>query len=151
MAREPELRGPGVAHGAQIQDLVELVDIAPTILDAAGIRLQTATSGRSFYQALAGRATISDDVGLAEIPAKQMYALRLGKLKLISSPERVELYDLSQDPGETTDLAPSRRGEVSRLKRLLRELLGRRRTATEVTESPTPRQREALEALGYLR
>ena len=145
------IAGPGIPGGRQIHELVELVDLTPTILEAAGIPLTTKTSGRSFYQALSGTATITDDIGLADLPAKQMHALRVGKLKLIVSPDKAELYDLSRDPRETTDLASSRPADLARLKQLLRDLLQQRRAGAEVTESPTPRQLKALRTLGYLK
>ncbi len=63
----------------------------------------------------------------------------------------MELYDLAEDPGETADLAPSRPADVERLRAMLDDLMKRHPPAVETRESPTPRQLEALKALGYLR
>ncbi len=144
------MRGPGISPGRQIHDLVEVVDIAPTILEAAGAPVATEMCGRSFYQALLGRAAIADDTGTADLPGR-MRAFRSGPLKLIVSTESVELYDLAEDPGETADLAPSRPADVERLRAMLDDLMKRHPPAVETRESPTPRQLEALKALGYLR
>jgi arylsulfatase A-like enzyme len=144
------ISGPGLLRGRLIHDLVELVDIAPTILEAAGIPLTIEMSGRSFYQALSGTAGIADDTGMAELPGR-MRAFRSGPLKLIVSREGTELYDLSKDPRETTDLAPSRPGQVDRLRAMLEDLVQRQPPPVVTSESPTPRQLEALKALGYLR
>jgi hypothetical protein len=49
-------------------------------------------------------------------------AIRSGSLKLVEwfEDDRVELYDLARDPGESTNLASSRREDVDRLRERLR-------------------------------
>ncbi len=145
------IRGPGIPGGRAIHELVESVDIAPTVLEAAAIPLRTQMSGRSFFQTLIKGTRITKDVGLAEIPSSSTYALRRGRLKLISSPRGVELYDLSRDPGETQDLAPSRAEEVNRLQVVLSELLQQRAEAAQTTQVPTESQLRAMRSLGYLK
>jgi arylsulfatase len=144
------VRGPGIPHGAAVHDLVELVDVAPTILEAVGASLDGTMSGRSFYQALLGTGGVTDNTGIAELPAV-MRAFRCGPLKLIVSPKGVEMYDLSEDPRETTNLASSRPEQADRLRGMLRELVQQRPAPLEVAEPVTPRKLEALKALGYIR
>jgi len=47
------MRGPGLPRGAVIDDLVSNIDLAPTMLEAAGVAVPDAMHGRSFW----GRAT----------------------------------------------------------------------------------------------
>jgi arylsulfatase A-like enzyme len=145
------IKAPGIRGGQEVGDLVETVDVAPTILAAAGITPDVTISGRSFYEQLKSGKPINDEVGMAELPAKKMYAVRVGKLKLIEGPDQVELYDLAQDPHELRDLASARPDEVKRLKGVLRELLRTHPPAAEGTEPASQREIEALKALGYLK
>jgi arylsulfatase A-like enzyme len=143
-------RGPGIPAGEKVEALVELVDIAPTVLDWVVVGATPPLSGRSFRAALAQGSGSEDEIGLAEIPQTGTYALRQGSMKLIAAQHRTELYDLSIDPCETTDLASSRPDEVTRLRRVLDDLLEKRRaTVTEMGPS-SPDEIEALKALGYL-
>lgn len=145
------IRGLGIPGGRTVEELVEAVDIAPTVLEATGIPLRTHMSGRSFYQTLAHRTRFTKDLGLSEISTTETFALRRGSLKLISSPRGVELYDLSRDPGETQNLAPSREKDVMTMQTILAELLQERAQAVETTEKPTESQLRAMRALGYLK
>jgi len=145
------IKGPGIRGGQEVGDLVQSVDLAPTILDAAGVAPNATISGRSFYEELTSGRPIGDEVGMAELPAKGMRAVRVGKLKLIEAPDRVELYDLARDPRELRDLAAERPDEVKRLKAVLHELLKQHPPAPEGTEPASQREVEALKALGYLK
>jgi len=145
------IKGPRIRGGQEVDDLVQSVDLAPTILDAVGISPNATMSGRSFYQELTSGKPIGDEVGIAELPAKSMRAVRVGKLKLIEGPDRVELYDLAQDPHELQDLAGERPNDVERLRSVLREFLKRHPPAPEGTEPASQREVEALKALGYLK
>src|SRR5580698_225905 len=44
--------GPGFEHGRQISELVGMVDIAPTIMEAAGVPVPSGVKGRSFLPLL---------------------------------------------------------------------------------------------------
>jgi arylsulfatase A-like enzyme len=145
------IKAPAVRGGQEIDDLVEIVDVAPTILAALGIETDANMSGHSFYEPLARGGGIGDNIGMAELPAKKMHAIRLGRLKLIESPQTVELYDLAQDPGETRNLAVARPDQVVQLRDMLRELLEKHPPAEEGTEPASRREIEALKALGYLK
>jgi arylsulfatase len=145
------VKGPGIGGDRSMDQLVESVDIAPTILEAAGGGASTGMSGHSLYGALAHGTKLADEIAMAEIPLAKSYALRDGKLKLIVSPGRVQLYDLSQDPGETRDLRSARPEEVDRLTKLLGRLLSQRSESTTKAEPLTARQREVLKSLGYIK
>ncbi len=111
----------GCRPGHRVGEPVSLVDLAPTLLDLTGIQIPEATSGRSLRAALAG-GSLSPRPCYAETQApflddrwSPMQALISDRWKYVQT-TRGELFDLEQDPGETTNLwetAPEQRKEMS--------------------------------------
>lgn len=103
---------PNRYPGGQVVDTpVSLVDITPTILDMAGAPLPRDGDGRSLEPALLGstlepRFTISEVDGSLEALPGAVRAVRSTTHKLIESTldGTTRLFDLTQDPGETTDV-----------------------------------------------
>ena len=105
------IRWPGrFKGGTKINELVELVDIAPTLLNAAGIPVPSGMQGSSLMPLLTGQTTtLRDSVymeyydanAIFEIPP-MMSCVRTAKWKLTfcDNPRTGELYDLEKDPGE---------------------------------------------------
>lgn len=48
------LRGPGIGAGMVVDDLIQTVDIAPTLLEAVGVDVPARMDGRSFWPRLTG-------------------------------------------------------------------------------------------------
>jgi arylsulfatase len=108
---------PGmIPAGRRSSALVELVDIAPTLLEAAGLRVYPGMQGRSFWQLLTGNAPLHqhrDDVYCEYYnampwhrnPTAQATMVRTAehKLTVMHGQRDGELYDLSNDPAETTN------------------------------------------------
>lgn len=100
--------------GRKIDAMVELVDIAPTLLEAAGVPNSVGMQGRSLMPLLTGRAaTHRDSVYMEYFDANlpfpippMMTGVRTDQWKLIfyDKPRTGELYDLKNDPGEVTNL-----------------------------------------------
>jgi arylsulfatase A-like enzyme len=97
-------------------------DLLPTLLEWAGQPIPPGLDGISIAPVLMGkRETIEREALYFEYPeGPQQQAVLAGGLKLIrpnlrQSPERVELYDLEADPGETRNLAAQRPNDVQRL------------------------------------
>jgi len=154
-----------VAAGRVVTAPVALVDLAPTLVDLTGIELpRRRFDGASLAAGLLGEADFDETRavflqrkyfrgGLAEgkIPAiGRRFAVRQGGWKYIFGPAEGthELYDLAQDPGETTN----RFHEVPELAERLREQVERWRSAHPVALSRaeiSAQDREALRALGY--
>jgi len=97
------IRGPGVDRGAQARELVSNVDLAATIVDAAGARARRTLDGRSLWPLLRRPGTSWDrDLLVATGPQTniQWYqAVRTERHMYVehSTGER-ELYDLRRDP-----------------------------------------------------
>jgi arylsulfatase A-like enzyme len=141
--------------GTVVQDPVSLVDVLPTILGAAGIEPGEHTAGIDLIGSN-GIATSPDRVVVAEL--LRGYAERAvtdGRWKLIhreGNPQRTELYDLREDPGERTNLAAAHPEQVSRFLELLAVFEQRNSpvSATPGQVEISPEELEALRALGYV-
>jgi choline-sulfatase len=100
---------PGrVARGIRVDSVVRTADLAPTLLDVAGLPSPAGTDGVSLVPLLLGRTR---DVGPAVVEnlAPQirygmtpLYAIRSGP-RLYVRGARAQLYDVLQDPGEKDD------------------------------------------------
>lgn len=102
--------GPPVSSpGRVVTAAVSLLDVAPTLAEAAGTGLGGESEGQSLLPALRGE-TIEErplfSEALYRVPLAR-YALWRGGYKLIYHDEEMsgELYDLRADPGERHDLA----------------------------------------------
>jgi arylsulfatase len=95
--------------------MVQVSDIAPTILEAAGLEAPEAMEGRSFWKALTGEDPTAgghEQVISAENTWQSSWSLRTPTHKLIlardgeysNRPSR-ELYDLMSDPNEEHNIA----------------------------------------------
>ena len=137
--------------------VVRLVDVMPTVLDLFGID-PPEVDGVSLRPLLDGRST---DLGL-EAYAESRYPLRFGwsslrslrdgRFKVIDAP-RPELYDLSLDPFETTNLYTTRRPLADAMIRRVRSVAGEhgpRRAATSGHTEVSRDLQARMAALGYV-
>lgn len=110
------VRLPGrIAAGRRTPALVELADLAPTLLDACGLPRQPGMQARSLWPLLTGAAPLEqhrDDIYCESYDAHVVYAtpahatmVRSQRHKLVLAHGRHtgELYDLEQDPTETVN------------------------------------------------
>ena len=101
------LNWPGQIPPGEVDALIHVVDMMPTLAGLAGADLAAAKplDGRNFWPALAG-ATLREGFVYNVEPTQG--AIRDGAWKLHLKavlPPEVELFDLDADPGETTNLA----------------------------------------------
>jgi arylsulfatase A-like enzyme len=114
-----------VRSGRVCDDLVQLIDVAPTILEAAGAQVPAEFEAKSLWGALEGRADyVPRDTVYAEVARDHiqtgsefivMRRCRNWKVVVYLDDEDGELYDLRSDPGETTNLWRSSHPERDRL------------------------------------
>jgi arylsulfatase A-like enzyme len=129
------MKGPGLAPRV-VTSISLNIDVAPTLLDLAGLGVPMSMQGKSLAAVLRGQAAGVRDAFLYEyapderlpvIPA--IRALRTAGQKYVTYPGagECELYDLGADPGEVTNLCErpewrARRGELqARLEQLVSE------------------------------
>ena len=122
---------PGVVASGSVSDYHALtMDIYPTLLDVAGVPLTHFIDGRSFLPTLYGENQsweerylfFSRREGNLRFNGKTIEAVRHGPWKLLqNSPfAPLELYNLEEDPLETTDLSAEEPDVFRRLAAALR-------------------------------
>src|SRR5579875_2824308 len=110
------MRLPGrLPAGVRLPQMLQHVDIAPTLLEAAGLHIPKAIEGKSFWRLATGE---EGDGGYGEVVSVECtwqacWSLRTDDYKLIVSrdenaPCPRELYDLSADPGEEHNVVAER-------------------------------------------
>lgn len=147
------LYGNGIARGRVDPTLISLIDIAPTILSAAGLPTTPNMEGRNLLGDLSSPRW-QDQRVFAQYTSLR-YAIRTPRFKLIQNPnkDRIQLFDLRHDPGENRnirrrheDLAASLLAELEEWKRTLPEPIN-----LEATQANLPPETlEELRALGYV-
>jgi arylsulfatase A-like enzyme len=155
------LRWPlGLPSGQVVDGPVSLVDLAPTLLDLAGVppASKAKMQGRSLVPRIQGEEAANEDAPVflfrpdnTEIPGEQ-YAVRVGDWKLIVGPDAGarELFDLSRDPGEQNDLSAQEPARVEALDRKIHDWLAAHRRGDVVPDSVSQEDLERLRALGYV-
>jgi arylsulfatase A-like enzyme len=155
----------GIRGGGRVDDLVRMVDIAPTILDYVGlIELADSMEGSSLRSLI---ESDSDDPRMAffstiqyEIVRTEQWKYRLEKNNVVNGRPVERLFDIVADPMETEDLAGKHpdvlialRGEYAAFAAGLHrrgELVAQGASAREPTDAIDEETKERLEALGYL-
>jgi choline-sulfatase len=157
----------GKSAGQRVARRVELVDVLPTILEAAGIAIPREVQGQSLLPVLKPAAaktgasressTVADRPAYAEsdYPHRtfgwsSLHALRAGKYLYIDAP-RAELYDQVMDPKAERNLSAT---SVAVAHTLAGELVTFRQKTSSTKEAPRisadPELQEKLSALGYV-
>lgn len=145
---------PGRIAAGRSEAPARLVDVAPTILALLGLRPLGSTDGTSLLPTLRGE---EQELPPAYAETRQPWtsygwaplrSVRDGGWKLIAAP-RPELYDLTKDPRETTNLVREEPGRAHRLAALLSEIEARPAAAPSARVTD-PETLAALRALGYV-
>jgi arylsulfatase A-like enzyme len=116
-----------IPGGRKLPPAAAHIDVAPTVLDACGVRIPAniKMDGISLLPLLCGKAAGLPERSLffpnAHVPAKDgIFAVRSGRYKVIrpatGQDVPLELYDIINDFGETSDVAKSHPEVVRRLK-----------------------------------
>jgi len=109
------MRGPGIRPGSTVEEIALNIDVAPTFLDLAGIKVPPAMQGRSLLPLAAGKQVKDWRTAFLYtywrdlIPAiPRITAVRTMDKLYVHYPDGDsinELYDLTNDPGEMHNLA----------------------------------------------
>lgn len=142
------MRYPAVAKpGSTVDDMVLNIDVAPTLLELAGVPAPETMQGRSVLPLLAGQVRAWRTSFLYEYwmdltdRVPRMLGVRTGEWKLIRYPDIDdidEMYDLKQDPYEMTNLALLPKYAVKH--KQLSEELDRLMKETGYGSKPIPKQ-----------
>ncbi len=153
------IKPSGGGSGRRVSDPVSLVDVAPTVLDYAGLELPEAVDGLSLRPAIRGGELPLRSVYFESLAGALLFGwsslegVRIGDWKLIDSLSP-QLFNVAEDPGETVDLAAQ---EPQRIDELRAELAAMRNDWEELQQGrnsigvPLSAEKAAqLDALGYL-
>jgi arylsulfatase A-like enzyme len=149
---------PGhIKAGTSVDRRVGLIDLLPTVLDAVGIAIPQGLSGRSLMPDIEGRGDAAEPPVIAMTfrpeAASDKRAIILDDFKYIHSQsdrEWEELYDLKNDPTESTDLAATETGRLNHLREELLKRLVQTRGGTVENADLTDEDRARLRELGYV-
>jgi arylsulfatase A-like enzyme len=168
----------GLPQGRVVEDLVQSIDVMPTLLEISGLTAPDGIQGQSLRPLLAGgaqgegrwkvrpaiteKAITSPNGGGPPPHDTESYAIADGQWKLIHNRTRphggpeFELYDFVRDPLNKTDVAAQHPDEVARLAKALegwRQVAASARLESdaEATKTLSPEQLQRLRSLGYIR
>ncbi|HLV64804.1 MAG TPA: sulfatase-like hydrolase/transferase [Polyangiaceae bacterium] len=116
------LSAPGALPPRRIAEVVQSIDVLPTVLAALAIPRPPRVRGRDLSAVITGRAPSGP--GLAHAETDEHVLLARGPLRLICARRAgaCRLYDLAGDPGQTRDAANERPAELAKLRAELREI-----------------------------
>lgn len=150
--------GPGIPKGQRIKDQVRTIDLLPTLMTMLGGDTPSACQGVSLVPSFSGQR-ISTTYSYAEtlfpkinMGWAELRGIRSSKWKYIRAP-RSELYDLENDPGETSNLIQRYPADAEKLEYQLRDLTstGDGKPAEEVRlNNLNTETEEQLRSLGYV-
>jgi arylsulfatase A-like enzyme len=152
------LSAPGwLPEGAVIEQPVSLIDVLPTISELLSLPIPEAANGFSLLPLTDGEAVEARPIyGATYRP--EAYADKQAVVAngykyihtLTDDEEWEELYDLSQDPGELENLAPSAPETLAELRALLRSRLDGAKPASVNVADLSEEEIERLRELGYI-
>jgi arylsulfatase A-like enzyme len=159
--------------GRVVDDVVQTIDVFPTVLELNGIAPPAGIQGQSLVPLLTGqgqwkkRPAVSEKQKTASAGAPppldtESFAIVDGDWKLVHNTQRrdgtpeFELYDFIKDPLNKTDVASQHPDIVARLSKQLEgwhqmTKAARLKPDSETTKSLSPEQLQRLRSLGYVR
>lgn len=147
----------GHLYGQNRSSVVSLVDIMPTLLDLAQIPIPDQVQGKSLLPMFfSERKNENFSYSETYYPRfhygwSELKSYQDERFKLILAP-KLELYDLSEDPGELNNIVDSQPEEARRLMNLINEFIDETgKDAYELDYSHMDEEsRQKLAALGYI-
>lgn len=162
---EPVLRVPFILYIPSLQkstnetttipDLVQLVDIAPTLLDLADIPVPLEMQGESLVPLLRGNpkkntmAFSETYLAALDVGVSPIFAIQDLRYKYIET-ARPEFYELPKDPGESINLIESDKSIVKQYKQQLSSFKKQYASNEKSNRDISTEEAEKLAALGYL-
>ncbi|HEY7304988.1 MAG TPA: sulfatase-like hydrolase/transferase [Bryobacteraceae bacterium] len=149
------MAGPGIPAGTRVKQQVRSVDFLPTLLtllggkppaDIQGLNLAPAFSGNAVPTEISYEETLYPKLAMGWA---ELRGIRTNHWKYIRAP-KPELYDLMQDPKETTNVIRQHPAEVAKFEAQLKNVIGNGGTEKVQTNMVDERQMAQLRSLGYL-
>ena len=143
--------------GKQVKNRARLLDVAPSILETAGIPVPSQMQGQSLLRIAQSNsqadqpAYARSDLPRQGFQCSAIESWRAGKYLYVRAP-KPELYDLSTDPGETRNLAPTSKATLDTMAAQLQAFDSRLANdpAKAAASGLTSSEMQKLASLGYV-
>jgi len=149
------MAGPGVPAGMRVKQQVRSIDLLPTVLALLGGSAPANVQGLSLVPTFSGK-TVPTDISYEEtlypkvaLGWAELRGIRTNHWKYIRAP-KPELYDLTQDPGETNNVIAQHPQEVARFEAHLANVIGANGSEKVRTDMVDEKMTAQLRSLGYL-
>jgi arylsulfatase A-like enzyme/predicted Zn-dependent protease len=145
-------------HGIRRSEVVSLVDVMPTILEMEGEAFPPQNQGKSLLPLFFDEEVDGESFAYSETYYPRLHygwsdlkSIQEGRFKLIIAPE-LELYDLTDDPQENTNVVSAFPEETRRLIRLAEQFIEKSsQDAFDIDYQHIDEEtRQKLAALGYI-
>jgi arylsulfatase A-like enzyme/Flp pilus assembly protein TadD len=149
------MAGPEIPAGVRIKQQVRSIDFLPTVLAVLGVKTPANIQGLNLVPAFSGE-TVPTEISYEEtlypklaLGWAELRGIRTNHWKYIRAP-KPELYNLGQDPGETTNVIQQHPAEVEKFEAQLKNAIGNGGSEKVDTNMLDERQLAQLKSLGYL-
>jgi arylsulfatase A-like enzyme/Flp pilus assembly protein TadD len=151
------IRLPGISRARLVPETMSLADLMPTVLHVLKIDIPSQVQGVNLLPLLTQNKLDESRNLYAEtfLPRlhfnwSELRAVETRKYQFIDAP-KPELYDLSQDPGETHNLYADKKAVADELRARLASLISQYSAGQELAEKTglDPSLMERLKSLGY--
>jgi arylsulfatase A-like enzyme len=149
-------------HGIQVRDIVESVDIFPTLLEYMGLTPPEGIRGRSLWPLMRGGSLPPKDAYI-EHAGHNLVALRSDRYAYVKhlrtayiqpsypfTSGREELYDVHDDPEQLHDLSRDRPDLIAQFRAALEQRRHGRLDLAPGKAEVTPETTDVLRSLGYV-
>jgi choline-sulfatase len=160
-------------EGKRVEERVALAEVAPSLLEAAGIPAPATMQAKSLFPMIemakidaakmdAAKSTAGDKGKTPERPVysetnyahrafgwSELRSWRTGKYLYVQAPKQ-ELYDQSSDPDAVKNIAPAAKAVADTLESQLADFQQKTSSVRSEQTKLDPTQAEKLRALGYL-
>jgi choline-sulfatase len=149
------MAGPGVPPGLRVKQQARVIDLLPTLLELMGSKAPPQLQGANLIPAFTAKEMPARPAYIETLFSKinmgwaELRAVRTDRWKFIRAP-KPELYNLIEDPGETTNVIARYPKELGELQGMLDSMTG---SQPEKVETAVVDQRtlQELKSLGYVR
>ncbi|HEX4486346.1 MAG TPA: sulfatase-like hydrolase/transferase, partial [Terriglobales bacterium] len=147
---------PGQA-AKKIENVVNLADLMPTVLESVKVPVPTQVQGKSLLPLIADKPTDPRNLYAETFLPRlhfnwsELRSVENQKYHFIDAP-KAELYDVSKDPGETQNLFDQKKAVSEEMRALLARIIKENSGNQELAEKSglDPALAERLRSLGYM-
>jgi arylsulfatase len=144
------IRIPGNKQAANVDELVSIIDVAPTVLSAVGLEQDLAGERIDLMPLILGDAKHLDRQYVVAEDVSNRICFRTRDSKYISGDDGERLYDLARNPAETDNLL-ERHPELAAQWQRLRDDFRKMHSGKQDGIRYAPFDAESLKSLGYIK